>query len=810
MSVLQDVRQAARTLRQRPLFAAVACVSIAVGVGGTTTVFSIVNALLLRPAVGIVEPERVVEIGRTNRGGGFDTFSIPELRDIQALGAFSHVAGVRMVPVSHETPAGGERMAALTVSQPYFGAMGLQPALGRFFLPEEDAVPGSGAVAVVSHRFWQERLGGSAEVLGSTIAINRTAFTVVGVTPADFGGHIPAMAPDVYLPLSMLGVAQPGFGGFDARGGSSIQMVGRLANGMTLEQANAGLATLFGGLRASFPELYVDSERSARAIEIGPVPGGGRTMVAAFLGLLGGLTGLVLVITCANVAGMLLARSVTREREVSIRLALGAGRGRIVAQLLTESLVLFVIGGLGGVLVARWATGMLSSIDLPSPVPMTLDLRPDGLVLAYGLGVALAAGLLFGLAPALHAARGELAGAMRTHGGMARGGRMRRLFVTAQVGFSVVLLAASGLFLRSLQQAAHVPTGFDESDTYVVGFNLAMDGYDDAEGAAFVAQMLERMRAAPGVEAAGVVTDLPLDMSLRENTTIPEGWPMDDERPGFSTAFNSASDGYLEAIHATLLRGRTLQPTDDADGTRAVIVSRAYVERAWADGEALGRTIRIDGDDGPPYTVVGVIDDIKDQSLMETARPAVWLPVAQRYRPELSLVVRMQPGVAGAAVVRAALRELDPGIALSPVQRLEDFTAMGTMPQRIAASITSVLGLLALLLSALGVYGVVAFMVAQRTREIGLRIAIGARASDVTRLVVGSTLRLVAPGIVLGGCGAVALAFVVRGYLLGVAPLDAFTFGGVLLAVTLLVVAASAAPARRAVRVEPLTALRAE
>lgn len=808
MPVSLELRTAARTLRQHPLFTFVATISLAVGIGGSTTVFSVVNALLLRPPEGVAAPERVVEIGRTNGGSGFDTFSLPELRDIQSHGAFSHVSGVRVAPVSLGTDEGGERIVAFTVSAPYFGAMGGRPSLGRFFLPEEDVVPGAHPVVVVSYRFWTDRLGARPDALGTTVMLNRRAFTVVGVTAADFHGHIPSMRPDAYVPIAMMGVIRPGFDGFDARFGSAIQMVGRLADGVTLEQANAGLATLFANLAATYPDVYVDQQRSARAERIGPVPGGGRTFVAAFLGLLGGLTGLVLLITCANVAGMMLARGVAREREIAIRLSLGAGRARVVRQLVLESVMLFLLAGAAGVLLAFWGTDVLSSAALPAPVPIVLDLRPDARVLGYGLGVALLAGVLFGLAPALHAARADLAGAMRNQSSHSRSGRMRRFFVTAQVAFSLVLLVASGLFLRSMQQAASVPTGFDGDNVQMVSFDLAMDGYDVASGTQFVEAMLERLRALPGVDDAGVATDLPLDMSLRETGTFPEGWANGPAARPLGTAFNTASDGYFEALRVPVRRGRTFRPTDGSDAPFVVVVTRAYAERAWPGEDPLGRTLSISHPDSAAYTVIGVVDDVKDQSLMEAPRAAVWLPLPQRYAPDLSLVVRARPGVAGPAEIRAAVHEIDPRITLSGFQPLDAVTSLGTMPQRLAAWITTLLGVLALLLCALGVYGVVAHMVARRTREIGIRIAVGARGGDVVRLVVASTLRLVAPGVVLGGISAIAGAHLVRAFLLGVSPLDAVTFGVVTLALLALVAVASAAPARRAARLQPLTALR--
>lgn len=814
MDVLrQDVLHALRFLRQRPLFTLVSAASIAIGAGATTAVFSFANALLIRPPAGITGIDRVVDVGRTRGGRGFDTFSYAELGDLRAGATppFEALAGHRYQIVSRASGGAAEQVLAAAVSQPYFDIMGVKPAAGRFFRPDEDVTPGAHPVAVVSWRFWQDRLGGTLDVVGRTLDVNRREFTIIGVTAAAFRGHTIGVAPDVWVPLTMFGALRPGFDAFDDPRSSFLTIVGRLQPGATLAQADAAVALVMQ--RREPPREDARNVRSATVAPLGALPAPARPIVRAFLGALGGLVVIVLLVTCANVAGMLLARGAAREREIAIRLAIGSGRARLLRQLVFESVGVFLLGGCAGVALAAVLTRLAAAIPLPVPFPVEFDATPDALVLMTGLGVSLLTGVLFGLAPALQAGRTDIAATLKSDARRrgARGGRARRAFVVAQVGLSLVLLLAAGLFLRALQQASDVAVGFDPAGVRMVGFDLSMAGYDEARGTRLLEELRTRVLDLPGVTGAGFASELPLDLGRNAGPVYPEAAAPADSPEPLSSDVADIGPGYFEAVGIRVSRGRAFSPADRAGAPPVVIVSRTLAERVWPGVDPIGQRLRFGDPAGTLRTVVGVADDVKNATLMETPEPMLWLPVLQRYVPALTLLVRSDgDGAALASALRTTILDADPGLALSPVQSFEAYTSIGLLPQRLAAGATGGLGLLALLLSAVGIYGVIAFAVTQRTREIAVRMALGAQGRDVVALFVRDGLRLVTPGLAAGLVGGLGLGFVIRGFILGVAPADpvAFLFAPALLLAAVLL--ASAGPARRAARVPPATALRSE
>jgi putative ABC transport system permease protein len=808
-ALLADVRQALRQIRRRPVFALVAAASLAIGIGANTAIFNVVSAVLLRPVPGVSAPGRVVELGRTDGGRGFDTFSYPEYEDMKAgVPALESVAAYTFEILSLSRGAEGERITGMHVSPSYFRVMGVNPAAGRFFTEDEDAPGSRPAVVVLSYGFWRDRLGGD-DVLGTTVMINRVPVTVVGIAPEEFRGHTIGFQPDVFLPMRAIPLVDNGLDEFSSRNASWHMAVGRLATGASIEVASEQVTRLFVGMREEYPERY--AHRGARVVRLGLVPGAARSGVSGFLGVLAGMAALILLVTCANVAGMFLARATTREREIAVRLALGAARTRLVRQLLTEALVVFSIAGALGAGLAIWLVGITPIHRLPFPIPVHVDLAPDLRVLVFALGATLATGLAFGLLPALQSTRMELVPSLRDDGSVhGRVGWMRRVFVGGQVGLSLVLLVAAGLFVRSLQRAADVESGFDPADAYMTMVDLSVEGYGDAEGAAFQRALLERLRALPAAEGAALATDLPLDLSSSGTGARPEGWT-ENERLGVD--FNYVSPGYFDALRIPLLEGRDFLDDEGPGSEPSIVVSRTFAERVWPGESALGRRVRLGlaGREETFSTIVGVVEDVKNQVITETAKPFVYVPLWQSYRPTSEIILRAPGGTATVApALRGAILEGDGSLALTPVLSLARYTSIGILPQRVAAWITSSMGGLALLLAGIGIYGVVAVSVTQRTREIGVRLALGATRERVLVLVVRGALTLALPGLVLGAAGAYGAGRLLRFLLLGLSPVDPVALGTVALMLLGVVVFSATVPARRAASVQPTEALRGE
>lgn len=812
-SLRSDLRQALRQIRQRPLFAVVAAASLAIGVGANTAIFNAASALLLRPVPGVSRPDRVVEVGRSRDGRGFDTFSYPDYQDwSREAPAFDAAAAYTFETFTLSRGGEGERITGMHVEPAYFEVMGVSPERGRFFTPDENAAGSGPAVAVLSHGFWTGRLGGDPDVLGSTVHVNRVPFTVVGIAPPSFNGHTVGFRPDVYLPLRAIPLLGDLEGNFTSRGASWHMAVARLAPGATREEADAQVKAVYARLAEAHPET--NARRSGSVLPLGLVPGGGRGPASAFLGILVAMTGLILLVTCANVAGMFLARATARGREIAVRLALGAGRARLVRQLLTEALAVFVVGGVLGAAGGIFLLSKLPLDRLPVPIPVHVDLSPDARVVLFALGVTLVTGLVFGLVPALQATRLSLVSALKDdESGVGRAGRLRRVFVTGQVGLSLVLLMGAALLLRSLQRAAEVESGFDAAGAYMTSVDLSMEGYEADEGMAFQRRLTERLAQTPLVEGAALAVDLPLDMSRHGTVALPEGWTDADGREMLGVDFNRVSPGYFATLGIPVLQGRGFEDADAGDTERVAVVSRAFAERVWPDGSVLGRRMRFGSTspDAPVLTVVGVVEDVKNAYITDQPEPFVYVPSWQDYGASANVIIRTRGTLEDAAtLLRTTILDLDPSLSLTPVVGLERYTAIGILPQRVAAAITTVLGALALLLSGIGIYGVVAVAVQQRTREIGVRLALGADRGSVASLVLRGALRLALPGLAVGGLAALGLGRVMRFLLLGLSPTDPVALGGVALALLGVVVVASAVPARRAAAVAPSEALRGE
>lgn len=808
--LLQDLRFSLRTLRKRPFFFLIPALSLSIGIGANTTIFSAVKRFLLSPPEGTPNASMVVELGRGWDGHGFGSFSYPDFLDLrQEATPLEALAGYEMQMLTLSQGEAGERVFAMLVSANYFDVLGVRPYLGRTFLPEEDEGWNEHPVVVLSYDYWESRLGSDPEVVGSTLYVSRKPYTVVGIAPEGFRGHMVLANTDAYVPLMQSPSLNEGRNWSESRGSSWFQVLGLLRSGATIQEADAAAATVFRRLAEEYPETNARSTVALRPF--GALPGVIRGPAGVFLGVLLAFVGLILLITCANVAGIFLARAVARKKEVAIRLSVGSGRGRLIRHFLTESSLVFLSGGIGGILLTAWGLDAISSFDLPAPFPVQLDLAADGAALAFAAVLTLGTGLLFGLVPAREALKLDLLSTLKDEGGR-RGtseSRWRRSFVTGQVGASLVLLVAAGLLLRALQHAGEIETGFVAEGAYLTFLDLETEGVAPAEGGVFQDEVLDFFSRQSWVDEVSLALDLPLDLSAHGTGVVPEGWEGTGEGEYLGVDFNAVSPTYFSTLRIPVLAGRVFQASDREGSELVAVVSRTFAERAWPGESALGRRVLWELSGDTWLTVVGVVEDTQNQLLTDAPKPFLYRPLAQYYRPNGHLLVRAP--VDQAQVIRGVhqgLRSLDPHLSLSPVIRLDRYTGVGTLPQRVAGTLAASLGLLALLLSGMGVYGVMAYSVTRRTREMGIRAALGAEPGTVLRSVLLGAFRLALPGLVGGVFLSFCVAVLLRGLLLGVSPLDPIALLGVSLAMVGMVLAGTLIPARRAARIDPAEALR--
>jgi predicted permease len=805
--VWQDVRYAVRMLRGSPIFTVVAVTSLAIGIGANTTIFTLVNALLVRPRPGIAETG-LVDVGRTQDGAGFDNMSYPNYVDYRDASreVLTDLAALRLEPqpIGLSAQGSASRIYAQSVSGNFFDVLGVRPAAGRFFLPEEDNVAGERLVAVLTHRFAADHYATVVSAVGSTMTLNGRVFTVVGVAPERFTGTT-VMGPDVWVPLHAL----TGAGMFKARSAVWLVGVGRLKPGVSPAQAQAVLGTVAARLRQAYPE---DNRGQGTTVTWSTsFPGEAGFYVAAFMTLLMALVGLVLLIAGVNVAGMLLARAASRRRELAVRLAIGASRGRLVRQLLTESVLLFVLGGGAGLVLAIWLRNLLLAVVPQLPVPVTLDLSLDLRVLAFAALVSLAAGVLAGLAPALHVTREAVAPVLNAdgQGPGARSLRLRNTLVASQVGLALVLVVAAGLFLRALRGAGSIDPGFTPENVEVASLDLRLAELDETAGRALTGALLERVRTVPSVRAASLAVDLPLDGGGKgfgairpADHTLPAGERLEID-------WNIVTPGFFETMGITIVEGRAFLETDRRGTPPVAIVNQTLARRLWPGKSPIGKHVINPQPDGDlDMEVVGVERNLKYRSLGEAPRPFIYVPLAQRYHEQVTLVVKRAGGPSVIPAVRAIVKQLNPNLPVVEAQALSTYVGIGLLPQRLALSVAGSLGVVGLLLAGVGIYGVTAYTVARRSREIGVRMALGATPRDVLTLVVRQGLVLAGAGIGAGLLIAFAVSRLVAGMLYGIGPGDPVTYAGAAAIFIVMTVAASWAPARRAAATDPIDALR--
>jgi predicted permease len=833
-TVLQDVRYAARLLRRNPLFTLTAAISLAIGIGATTTVFTVANGLLLRSAVGVTEPDTLLDIVRRRASGepGVDEISFPDYLEIRKRattvdGVYAYQLTLEEMSLRVDDSA--ERVFANLVSSNYFQVLGVAAMYGRVFGAGDSEQPGASPIAVLSQRFWVRRFDGDRSVVGRIVHLNGHPVTIVGVAREDFRG-MTIVTPDLWIPTSMASVAnaESAIPRLTSRESDWLMLGARLKPGYSRAQASAEMSALGSALAREFPITYQfippgmqpdDLSFTWSAEPSSPIPSGLRLPVAGFLALLMAIVSVVLAIACANLAGVLLARATVRRREIALRTAIGAGRARIVRQMLTETLLLFALGSAGGLVLARLLTTLLVAL-LPSfPIPVSVSVPLDARVVLFALGLSLTAALLSGLAPALHASKADVVSGLKDDvQALLDRPRLRNAFVVAQVAFSILLVVVAAILVRAFDGVSSIDRGFDPRNVDVASVNLSMAGYTDTSGPAFVRELVERVRALPGVQVATVADRVPGPGSMSFGGLTVPGVQQPPGQPFFYPNWTIVDSQYFATLRIPLVEGRDFTADDRAGGQSVAIVGEGVAMRFWPGKSAVGQyvvlhtgNLNVPNPPGTRVLIVGVVGDLKYGGARATAPLALYVPVQQRYSAGLSILARTSGQRRLVGDLRALMVSLNRNLPVLTAQTLESQQTGPVVTQlRIAATVAGSVGLVGLLLAAIGIYGVTAYTVTRRTREIGIRMSLGATRAGVVGMVLRRAMTLVVIGSAIGlllGAGAGKL---LSGARFGVPPPDALMFTGAAAIFAIVGLAACYVPALRATRISAMEALRYE
>jgi predicted permease len=816
----RDFRYALRALLRAPAFTATVIATLSLGIGANSVIFSAVNAVLLSDAP-VSNPDTLVDVYTSSGSNLYSNSSYPDYFDLRDSGTFASLAAYSAVSITMDANGQPEPLAGQLVSGNYFEALGITLPFGRALTPDDDQLGAPVRVAVISHALWQRVFHADQSLIGQTIRLNSNPYTLIGVAPRGFVGPLLGVATDVWVPVALQPEVDPPSAAvrrsrghsrkFDLRGSRGLSMVGRLPSGVGIDQVASRTEVISSRLQAAYP----DTNRNRR-FTLAPL-GEGRGLRVATRPMLRQLVGavlMVLLVACVNVASLLLARAVSREREVAVRIAIGASRSRLVRQWLTESVLLGILGSIGALLVTRVSTPLLHSFVIPEAVDLSVSTR----VLAFTLVVGVGSGLLFGLAPVFQALRPNTTAALRVSGAVASGARgawMRGAFVILQIALSLVLLVGAGLFLRTLKNAYSVELGYQVDRTLVASLNLEARGYFEGgprgsdAGSAVYEQILSRIEALPDVVAAGAARMTVLSGAARSTAVSTDGRPIEkDNSNALGVRGNTVSRRYFETMNIPILRGRPFTTSDGPKTPRVTIVTKSLADRLWPDEDPIGKALR--DESTQVQVIVGVVPDTVYTTTLERERPPTYyLPLAQNYESGVALHVRAASNpMSLVPAIRDAVRQVDSQLAVERPQLLRDVLDRTLSRQRMMATLVGIFGALALILAALGLYGVLAHVATQRTPEIGIRLAMGAQPASIVSLLLGEGLRLLGIGAAIGLTGALLGTRYIEAQLFGVTATDPLTFvsGCVVLAIAGLT--ASVIPALRVMRVDPVIALR--
>jgi predicted permease len=824
-SFWQDLRYAARTLRNSPGFTIVAIVTLGLGMAVNTTVFSVINGLMLRP-LPVPHAEQIAALAMQQTGApGLQRFSYPDFQDIrQQAEGFNDIFGYRATLAGLTIDGKGDHCVLSRVTSNYFSALGIQPAAGRLILPTEGQTPNADPVLVLGYAFWQKRFAGDRGIIGKQVTLNGHSVTIVGVAPKGFHGLFAIVDMDGYVPFSAT-IGSKGPDDSDSvkdswthREERSLTLLGRLKPGLSVKEAEPSLNVVAQRLAEQYPQtdkgisIQAFPEKLAR-----PEPDPDNTLpaVAAAFTV---LAALVLLVACFNIANVLLVRASVRQREMGIRAALGAGRSRLLGQHLTESLLLAILGGGAGIVLAIWAAGFLGSLPLGTDLPIAFDFQPDFRVYTFALFAVLLTGVIVGIIPALRAARNNINSVLREGGrGSSEGPRrhlVRNTLVVAQLAGSLLLLVVAGLFVRSLGKAQQIFLGYNPDHILDLTIDPEQIGFNEMQGREFYRQLDQRIAALPGVVSVAQAFVVPMGVISADDPIIAEGHPLDPGKQAPHVMFNPVTPSYFDVLRLPLQSGRTFTTADDEKAPAVAIINQAMAAKFWPNENALGKRFSTKGPTGPFSEVIGVVQTGKYKNVIEDPpEPFFYVPLDQHYVSYRTIHARTS--VAPESLQReieAQVRELAPGIPISQVQTMTQALqgVNGFFFFRFGAQLTSTMGLLGLVLAVVGVYSVVSYAAAQRTHEIGIRMALGAEPSNILKMVLRQSIGVVAVGLAIG----LAVAFVgtraIANLIVGIKPTDPLTFATVVLLLSVIALVACWIPARRATRISPLTALRYE